>query len=100
MKYSIEKFSKIVFLLCLLYCTSVNSINEIEIASSRVIFIIYKSQPWCWTKPMINDPSFILNPNNGGPNWGYCKKGEIASSKKKEYYVYISTSSLPKSGTE
>lgn len=49
---------------------------------------------------MINDPSFILNPNNGGPNWGYCKNGITISSKKKEYFVYIQTSNLPKSGTE
>lgn len=49
---------------------------------------------------MINDPAFILNPNNGGPNWGYCKKGIILSSRKKEYSVYIQTSNLPRSGTE
>jgi hypothetical protein len=46
---------------------------------------------------VINDPSFILNPSTGGINWGYCKSGTITSNKKKEYYLYVSTSTLPDS---
>lgn len=67
-----------------------NSINEVEIASAR---------PWCWTKPALGDPSFILNESNGGINWGFCKLGTISTMKKKDFYVYIATSQLPKSST-
>jgi hypothetical protein len=32
-------------------------------------------------------------------NWGFCKIGNIISLKKKEYFIYVSTSTLPESET-
>ncbi len=84
---------KLILLLLVLIFVNIpyhNSINEVEIASAR---------PWCWTKPALGDPSFILNESNGGINWGFCKLGTISTMKKKDFYVYIATSQIPKSST-
>lgn len=56
------------------------------------------AQEWCWTKSQVNEPSYVFNPNNGGINWGYCKKG--AAVKLIKYKINLLTSSLPNSGTE
>jgi hypothetical protein len=47
---------------------------------------------------MVNDPSYVFNPQLGGVNWGYCKP---RSNKLKEvkYKIDIVTSNLPESGT-
>lgn len=43
---------------------------------------------------MIDNPKFVLNENNGGINWGYCKQQlENSQNKnKKKYIIYVSTS--------
>lgn len=81
---------KVIFLLTIVNFSIIHCINEVEISSAR---------PWCWTKPALSDPSFILNEANGGINWGYCKLGSVSNIKKKEIYVYIASSQLPDSGT-
>ncbi len=57
------------------------------------------AQEWCWTKSMINEPSYVFNLNNGGINWGYCKNGSVAI-KQIKYKISILTSSVVNSGTE
>ena len=65
------------------------SINEIDTL-----------RDWCWTSPVLQDDSFILNNNNGGINWGYCKNDFSKFIVKKEYIIYIDTSQLPDSETK
>jgi hypothetical protein len=54
-----------------------------------------KKMLWCWTKSMANEPSFILNNEQGGINWGYCQKDQIPSMVK--YIANVSTSQIDKS---
>jgi hypothetical protein len=58
-----------------------------------------RSNEWCWTKSMANDPSYVFKASNGGINWGFCKP---KSNKPKQitYKVDIHTSSLTESGTK
>ncbi|MCQ2815708.1 MAG: hypothetical protein MJ252_00430 [archaeon] len=63
-------------------------INELSILSSK---------SWCWTKPILNDPNFILNPRIAGLNWGYCDETSSKTNKETEYIIYVKTSSLPES---
>lgn len=88
--FQLKHLTMIYLLLFSFNISIVKAINEVEIASAR---------PWCWTKPAIGDPSFILNESNGGVNWGFCKLGTISTMKKKDFYVYIKTSQMPKSST-
>lgn len=46
---------------------------------------------------MVNEPSFILNPNKGGMNWGYCRADSAPLSVR--YFSIIETPSLKGSGT-
>ena len=57
------------------------------------------AQEWCWTRSMVNEPSYVFNPNNGGINWGFCRRGS-GSIKQIKYKITLITSSLPNSGTE
>jgi len=53
---------------------------------------------WCWTKSMVNEPSFKLDQKNGGMNWSFCtppKKDEVVN-----FSIIVDTSSLPKSATK
>jgi len=46
---------------------------------------------------MINEPSFTLDPKNGGMNWGYCvdpKKEELT-----KYFAIVDTSNIVHSDT-
>ena len=88
-KNTFKLFPMLIFILVLIIGPT-NQINELSILSSK---------SWCWTKPVINDPNFILNPSIGGTNWGYCKQTTSQSQIKKEYTIYIRTSSLPNSET-
>jgi len=54
-------------------------------------------RPWCWTKSMANEPSFVLNKELGGINWGYCKMDSVASPQV--YTAFVSTSQIEKSET-
>ena len=65
------------------------------------------SKTWCWTKPIyvINDihhsntTTTTIN-TNGGVNWGICNQLPLSYNDKhikKEYLIYIRTSSLPNS---
>ena len=96
MKISFNRFLvkiKLYFILFLLLnntnITIIYSLNEINTA-----------REWCWTKPVLENDSFILNENNGGINWGYCKNEKFKSNQKKEYSIYIDTSQLPDSETK
>lgn len=53
---------------------------------------------WCWTKSMINEPSFTLDAKNGGMNWGYC----VPEQKKKpeNYFAIVDTSNILHSETK
>jgi hypothetical protein len=57
------------------------------------------SRDWCWTKSMVNEPSYVFNQANGGINWAYCKPKD-SKPKSIKYTVELVTSSLPNSGTE
>ena len=46
-------YFKVLFIMYLIQYT--HNMNENEINSSR---------GWCWTKPALEDPAFILNDNN------------------------------------
>jgi len=52
---------------------------------------------WCWTKSMINEPSFVLDQSKGGMNWGFCSQEE---SIKQKYVAIVETSILPNSATK
>ncbi len=56
-----------------------------------------EKKPWCWTKSMANEPSFILNNDQGGINWGYCQKDQQPSTLK--YIATVNTSQIEKSET-
>jgi hypothetical protein len=47
---------------------------------------------------MVNEPTFSLNPKNGGMNWGYCKPIPKTGPTLK-YNVVIETSKLENSET-
>ena len=63
------------------------------------------SKTWCWTKPIyvINDVhhcNTTITTTNGGVNWGMCNQLPPSYNDKhikKEYIIYIRTSSLPNS---
>ena len=89
--FRIHNTQFILYILILITCLHLtHQINELSILSSK---------SWCWTKPIINDPNFILNPSIGGTNWGYCKQSTSQSILQREYTIYIKTSSLPNSET-
>lgn len=52
---------------------------------------------WCWTKSMVNEPNFILNPTLGGMNWGFCQLEK--PRVKVKYIIDVITSGLAKSET-
>src|SRR5581483_15708 len=57
------------------------------------------AQKWCWTKSMVNEPSYVFSAEKGGVNWGYCK--EVAEEvNKMKYVVTVDTSTVKKSGTK
>ena len=31
-----------------------------------------KAKSWCWTKPVKKSEEAKINPEKGGPNWGFC----------------------------
>lgn len=53
---------------------------------------------WCWTKSMVNEPSFVLDAKNGGMNWGYCVQEKKAPPVK--FYAVVETSTLTHSDTK
>ena len=53
------------------------------------------AKTWCWTKSMANEPSFVLNPKNGGLNWGFCLQDQRPALMK--YIVIVNTSQIEKS---
>jgi hypothetical protein len=55
------------------------------------------TKTWCWTKSMANEPSFVLNPANGGLNWGFCQRDKKPAMVK--YVAIVNTSQIEKSET-
>jgi len=47
---------------------------------------------------MVNEPSFILKPANGGMNWAFCMEEKVSPPTK--YVAIVDTSSLPESETK
>jgi len=47
---------------------------------------------------MVNEPSFILNKNNGGMNWGYCV--EKPEDQPFKYFAIVETSTIEGSETK
>ena len=48
---------------------------------------------------MVNEPTFNLNSQMGGMNWGYCKKPPVGGPSGK-YTAIIETSKLERSETK
>ncbi len=57
----------------------------------------HKTKKWCWTKTMVNEPSFVLDTKNGGMNWAYCMNPKKAPAQK--FFAIVETSNIAHSET-
>lgn len=81
--YEIYQFFKVLFIVLML--------KNSPIANSQ--------SEWCWTKSMVNDPTYIFDPKKGGVNWGFCEKPNNKPTTV-DYDISIETSKLANSDTE
>ncbi len=76
-----------------------------KISISLYIFLLFvllntvtSNKKWCWTKTMVNEPSFVLNTKNGGMNWAYCMDPKKVPPRK--FFAVVQTSAISHSGTK
>ena len=74
-----------------------------QFLSTIIIFLILfdstlADRSWCWTKSMVNEPSYVFDAAKGGVNWGYCKE---TSNEEKiiKYEIDVYTSTIDGSET-
>jgi hypothetical protein len=74
-----------------------------QFLATLIIFIILfdsslADKNWCWTKSMVNEPSYVFDAANGGVNWGYCKDTSV-EDKIIKYEIEVFTSIIDGSET-
>jgi hypothetical protein len=57
-----------------------------------------KAKSWCWTKPVKKSEESKINPEKGGPNWGFCAVQGPAKKEKAPYRVFVETANIKDAG--
>ncbi len=60
--------------------------------------VVGGGKKWCWTKTMVNEPSFVLDAKKGGMNWAYCIDPKKEPPQK--FFALVETSNIKGSETK